>query len=91
MSKKYRKKSDVIEAYKYGEEEAPQWFKEAVRKGLATPCSQYGGTKRWCEIETKEGTMIAKIGDYIVKDVDVDLFPCKPHMFETIYEVVEKE
>jgi hypothetical protein len=91
MSKKYRKKPVTIEAYQYGEEEAPQWFKEAVRKGIAVPFSQYGGDKRWCEIETEEGTLKAKLGDYIIQSPKGDIYPVKRAIFEDTYEKVEEQ
>jgi hypothetical protein len=91
MTKKYRKKPIVIEAYQYGEEEAPLWFKEAMRKGIVTPFSQYGGDKRWCEVETSQGIMKGKQGDYIIKGVQGEIYPCKKAIFEETYELVEEE
>lgn len=41
------------------------------------------------EIETLEGTMKADKGDWIIKGVKGELYPCKPDVFEMTYEKVE--
>ena len=40
-------------------------------------------------IETLEGNMRAKVGDYIIKGVDGEVYPCKQDIFEKTYERVE--
>jgi len=40
-------------------------------------------------IETLEGTMTAKDGDYIIKGVQGEFYPCKPDIFEQTYEKVD--
>ena len=39
-------------------------------------------------INTLEGTMCAKIGDYIIKGVKGEFYPCKPDIFEQSYDIV---
>lgn len=39
-------------------------------------------------INTLEGTMRVDYGDYIIKDVNNELYPCKPDVFEQTYEEV---
>ena len=34
--------------------------------------------------------MYAEIGDYIIKGVNGEFYPCKPDIFEKTYEVVDK-
>jgi len=41
------------------------------------------------EIETLEGTMKANKGDWIIKGVKGELYPCKPDVFEMTYEQVD--
>ena len=89
---KYRKKPVVVEAFRYGIDEVPLWAREAKYKDLFKPFSQYGGpngTIRWCEIETLEGTMRGDYGDYIIKGIKGEIYPCKPDIFEQTYEPVE--
>lgn len=40
-------------------------------------------------IETLEGKMTARKGDWIIKGVVGELYPCKPDVFEKTYEPVE--
>ena len=39
-------------------------------------------------IQTLEGDMVASIGDWIIKGVKGELYPCKPDIFELTYEAV---
>ena len=41
-------------------------------------------------IKTLEGEHIASIGDYIIKGVNGEFYPCKPDIFEKTYELVEE-
>ncbi|MBK6858030.1 MAG: hypothetical protein IPG97_16160 [Microthrixaceae bacterium] len=40
-------------------------------------------------IPTLEGTMRADVGDWIIRGVQGEFYPCKPDIFEVTYEVVE--
>lgn len=42
-------------------------------------------------IKTLEGDMIASFGDYIIRGVAGEFYPCKPDIFESTYEKVEEE
>ena len=39
-------------------------------------------------ITTLEGTMTADIGDYIIKGINGEFYPCKPDIFDKTYEKV---
>lgn len=39
-------------------------------------------------INTLEGKMIASAGDWIIKGVKDEFYPCKPDIFEATYEAV---
>lgn len=41
-------------------------------------------------IKTLEGEHIASIGDYIIKGVKGEYYPCKPDIFEATYDKVEE-
>lgn len=53
---------------------------------------------RWCDgdpgprgevyVETLEGTMRANVGDWIIKGVQGEFYPCKPDIFDATYEAV---
>lgn len=78
----YRKKPVVIEA------KGPLTHDNAA--GIAHWCG--GGVARALDavaIETLEGTMRADLGDYVIKGVKGEFYPCKPDIFDATYERVE--
>ena len=40
------------------------------------------------EIKTLEGTMVASTGDYIIKGIKGEFYPCKEDIFEQTYSLV---
>lgn len=42
-------------------------------------------------IKTLEGDHLAKAGDYIIKGVHGEFYPCKPDIFKKTYEVLEDD
>ena len=42
-------------------------------------------------IRTLEGHMKADIGDYVIKGIQGEVYPCKPDIFEASYEKVEDD
>lgn len=95
---RFRKKPMEIEAWKWnGVQEladsgAPDWLLEACREKRVRVFNRIelgGGDDRCMEIGTAEGTMRAKPGDWIIKGVKGELYPCKPDIFEQTYEKAE--
>jgi hypothetical protein len=79
----YRKKPVVIEAVKWNGEtltETPEWIMLAVKEGRIYE------TGNEILIYTLEGTMTVSSGDYIIKGVNNELYPCKPDIFKKTYE-----
>src|SRR5437899_1522040 len=89
---KYRKLPVVIEAFKYGVDNRPEWFCDKVTSNDITT---YWGTDLrhpedyYCEIKTLEGVMRGDCYDYIIKGVNGEIYPCKPDIFEKTYERAE--
>lgn len=89
---KYRKKPVEIEAVQFlgftlpNFNEFPQWltdeldFYEGRIKIFQDPFRM--------EIKNSEGYVKVSKGDYIIKGVNGELYPCKPDIFEKTYEVV---
>ncbi|WP_306802689.1 hypothetical protein [Heyndrickxia coagulans] len=46
-------------------------------------------TEQILTIETLEGELKANKGDYIIKGVQGEFYPCKPDIFEKTYEPAE--
>lgn len=40
-------------------------------------------------IKTLEGNMLAAIGDYVIRGIKGEFYPCKPDIFELTYEPVK--
>jgi len=76
---KYRKKPIVIEAV--------QWIGNNTRQinSFAAPHGVHDGK---VVIQTLEGVMQGDIGDWIIKGVKGEFYPCKPDIFEETYEPV---
>ena len=88
---KYRKKPIIIEA--------TQWFRQGDSENVGKV------PERFCEdidphvrrsadiflgyIDTLEVGHIVLPGDWIIKGVKGDFYPCKPDIFEQTYEFVE--
>lgn len=89
---KYKKKPVVIEAVKFigfGDDsfsERPEWLIKAIYKDEAV---KFFDKKDTLTIETLEGPIYASIGDYIIRGVQGEIYPCKPDIFEETYEVAE--
>ena len=84
MVKKYRKKPVVIEAMKWDGMRLSKAIEFCGKENLVTVGSYPGNLK----IMTLEGTMEASIGDYIIKGVNGEFYPCKPDIFKKTYEEV---
>ncbi|MFF4026971.1 hypothetical protein ACFYY5_29385 [Nocardia elegans] len=49
-----------------------------------------GDNPLWIEIETLEGTMTANVGDWIIRGVAGEFYPCRSDVFAQTYEAVER-
>lgn len=87
---KFRKRPVIIEAMQYtgaNGEAVANWCGGRVRsEGKSSDPSDVA---RWLDIPTLEGVMRATRGDWIVKGVAGEFYPCKPDIFAATYEPVE--
>ncbi len=83
----YRKKPVEIQAFIWTGSELTsdntRWIRTATKDGIV-----------WWEdeflfIKTLEGVMVASPGDFIIKGVKGEIYPCKPDIFELTYEEVK--
>jgi hypothetical protein len=51
---------------------------------------RFQGGMRLMYIPTQEGIMEASIGDFIIKGIKGEFYPCKPDIFKETYDEVEK-
>lgn len=84
--KQYRKKPVVIEAIKFTKESGPDIY-NWLSPNQPVSLRDLGGVKT-IVINTLEGEMTAQIGDWIIKGVKGEFYPCKPDIFDETYEEV---
>lgn len=84
---RYRKKPVVIDAFCFGRDPQPDWFRDKVTSDDIHFHSN-GGFDRvdYCTIRTLEGVMSGDRGDWIIRGVKGEIYPCKPDIFEATYE-----
>ena len=93
---KFRKRPVVIEAMQVpatcdiGEDminwgRLAEWLSLSNRSWKAT-----SGSRPGVEITTLEGVMLASPGDWIIRGVANEIYPCKPDIFEATYEPAER-
>lgn len=87
----FRKNPVIIEA---------RQFNSVVLEGQELLASWCGGKlcgvkldpkQRVIKIETLEGEIEASFGDWIIKGVKGEFYPCKPDIFELTYHEVEDD
>lgn len=96
MIKKYVKKPVEIEAIQLKEDNIIEVFdfldeanyKETKSAEELENFSQMILKQGYIEIETLEGYVKASFGDYIIKGVKGEFYPCKPDIFQATYEEV---
>ena len=91
---KFRKKPIVIEAVRYTSGFLwPDWFRDAVSQNVVVVhgTGKFANTETcFAKIKTLEGVMRANEGDWIIRGVNGELYPCKPDIFAATYEPVEE-
>lgn len=93
---RYRKKPVVIDAIRFdgtgqGHVDVDEWAADLIERhtGQRPRSSVFTGDYRGVHIDTLEGQMTASAGDWIICGVQGEFYPCKPDIFEAIYEPAE--
>ena len=90
---KFRKKPVVIEAWQVHPDDnktralPPAWVIDSVLSGELKPVAGGGLEVRTLE-DGADGRAkhVADVGDWIIKGVKGELYPCKPDIFDATYE-----
>lgn len=80
--KKYIKKPVTIEAIQYTGDNA-----DDIKKFITNHCILLNNGK--IIIDTLEGNIYASIGDYIIKGIAGEFYPCKPDIFNKTYDLID--
>jgi hypothetical protein len=96
---KYRKKPVVIEAFRLCYDAWPDWAMDALSANVIitapsqapAPADFPEPAAKWhpcsAQIPTLEGTMTGLPGDWIIRGVKGELYPCNDEIFKETYEV----
>lgn len=85
---KYRKKPVVIEAVRFIDTE--ENYEEIMNFfGETTYTISHVQREPYIIIDTLEGRMKADVGDYIIRGVNGEYYPCKADIFAKTYELAE--
>lgn len=85
---KFRKKPVIVDAILWDE----TWYTLNLLKSMGMVAGYHGmqtPVENWVRdlhIKTLEGEMIATKGDWIIKGVAGEFYPCKPDIFLQTYE-----
>ncbi len=83
----YRKKPVTVAALKHDATDEAAWaiVDWVITHGQSASVIP-GDSPKSVSIETLEGTMTASPGDYVIRGVAGEFYPCKPDIFEKTYE-----
>ena len=86
---KYRKKPVVIEALQFTEKTTYDELDQFITCDKEIYCFPHSRTPHQVTINTLEGDTFATYGDYIVKGIENEFYPCKSSIFENSHEMVQ--
>ena len=93
--KNYRKKPVVIQAVQFTEDHVAAYIfdKTPLPDGVQMGSASYHAERRQVNnfsayIKTLEGPLRVVVGDWIIKGVAGEFYPCKPDIFAATYEPV---
>lgn len=86
MVKQYRKRPVIIEAIQLTKENFADVLTFCNNAGNIIASNE---NNMGVSISTLEGTMLADIGDYVIRGIKGEYYPCKPDIFERTYEEVD--
>lgn len=90
MTDRYRKKPVVVDAYHLpaAGQDLPESFQQWCERVGFTEFES--GRYETLVIPSLEGDLIAQPGDWIIKGVQGEFYPCKPDIFAATYEPVDE-
>lgn len=84
---RFVKKPIVVEAFRWagGEDmtDLPEWFRDGMAGGVVAFCTMFG--VRNISFEVSGGTVYAAPGDWVIRGVEGEIYPCQPSVFEATY------
>lgn len=90
MGEIQKKAREVIEAWQFTDENKNQLLHGLQSQNMGI-YSAFDNGEPVMRIPTLEGEMTASLGDYIIKGISSEFYPCKPDIFLKTYEEVTNE
>jgi len=87
---KYRKKPVVIEAMKFETNNDNGLCMKRIEVWILENNGKVENNNTDLIIETLEGMMTARVGDWIIKGINGEFYSCRGDIFEKTYEKVEE-
>ncbi len=87
----FRKRPVEISAWQVDGSFPPPWLLKALNDGRIWVSGEYADKSAYLIIQTLEGEMRANFGDWIIRGVEGEIYPCKPDIFAKTYEEVKYE
>jgi hypothetical protein len=84
-----RTKRNFGESIEYNDGEIAAFMMQTIHIRTVPNGEPQGRT--YIEIPTLEGVMEANVGDWIIKGVKGEFYPCKPDIFSATYDAVVTE
>lgn len=85
MLQQYRKKPTVIEAIQFDGRNFA-----AIQSALAGSQIKVADDRKCIDVTTNHGTVTASVGDFIIKGLNGEVYPCKPDTFQRLHEPMPK-
>jgi len=88
---KFRKKPVIIEAMQYtgnNGNDLEKWSRLIVLEGPILEPTKDNPSGCYIQIRTPAGIRIGIVGDWIIKSIKGEFYPCKPDIFEQTYEKI---
>lgn len=76
----------MVDAFRLGYDPIPEWLFTKPDNISCVHISVISPDQMQAQILTPEGTMQANTGDYIIRGVQGEIYPCKADIFRMTYE-----
>lgn len=89
METYYKKKPVSISAFQLGYQDIPLWFQGAIKDNFVSNIDAFlASANEVIKIKTLEGIMTAQKGDWIIRGIKGEIYPCKDEIFRETYDFV---
>lgn len=87
---KYIRKQIIVDVYEFNSDEImPEWLKKCIEDNtfvINRKLNSSGEAFLIGKIQTSRGELYLEQGDFIIKSVEGEIYPCKAKIFHQLYE-----